>query len=249
MRRLFRVVSLVFVIVSGWMGNVRPVTFAQNSDSVPLFRVTAKLVQVDVVARDKAGRPIRDLKQSDFVLLQDGKPQEVRAFELHRLESRGKEKSLAPPEAELLRSSFNNVPPDVPAETSTIVLYDILNTPLTAQQSAKQELIKFLKSVPSGTPVALYVLNTRPRMAQGFTTNQKALLETAESLKPERSSALTTEAERQRLIGQAIYIQEMKGRSPTRSADATEKTETFRIGERTYLTLSALNTIARAVAG
>jgi VWFA-related protein len=246
---VFRVVGLVLLMASMWMGNVRPVTFAQDSTSVPLFRVTAKLVQVDVVARDKAGRPIRDLKQSDFVLLQDGKPQEVRSFELQSSESNRREKTLAPPEAELLRNSFNNVPADVPVETSTIVLYDILNTPLTAQQSAKQELIKFLKSVPPGTPVALYVLNTRPRMAQGFTTNQKALLETAESLKPERSSALTTEAERQRLIGQAIYIQEMKGRSPTRSADATERTEAFRIGERTYLTLSALNTIARAVAG
>ncbi len=48
--------------------------------SVPI-RVTSELVLVNVVARDKKGNPVRDLKQADFTLYEDGKKQQISTFD------------------------------------------------------------------------------------------------------------------------------------------------------------------------
>ena len=68
--------------------NTQPVVVpapAPDLPSTPVFHSTTRLVQVDVVVTDKAGNPITGLKQEDFAVLQDGKPQPVKAFEAHDL--------------------------------------------------------------------------------------------------------------------------------------------------------------------
>src|ERR1700692_915016 len=45
------------------------------------IRVSTELVLVNVVARDKKGNPIRDLKQGDFSLYEDGKKQQISTFD------------------------------------------------------------------------------------------------------------------------------------------------------------------------
>jgi hypothetical protein len=51
---------------------------AQDQDDV--IRVRSNEVRLDVVVKDKKGRPIRDLKQSDFEILEDGVAQKVESF-------------------------------------------------------------------------------------------------------------------------------------------------------------------------
>ena len=55
------------------------VTLAQ-SQQPPVFRARVDLVQVDVTVLDDRRRPVRGLKGADFVLLEDGRPQEIVAF-------------------------------------------------------------------------------------------------------------------------------------------------------------------------
>jgi VWFA-related protein len=50
----------------------------QNPDNV--FHITVNLVQVDAVVTDSKGRPVTNLKKEDFILLQDGKPQDITYF-------------------------------------------------------------------------------------------------------------------------------------------------------------------------
>lgn len=47
----------------------------------PTFRAGVELVTIDVVATDRRGQPISNLKAEDFELFEDGKPQPIRAFE------------------------------------------------------------------------------------------------------------------------------------------------------------------------
>ena len=47
----------------------------------PVFRTDTELVLVNVVVRDKAGAVVRGLKQTDFVVLEDGRPQTVTTFD------------------------------------------------------------------------------------------------------------------------------------------------------------------------
>jgi hypothetical protein len=47
------------------------------------FRASTRLVLVDLVVTDKNGQTVKGLKAIDFTVLEDGKPQPVRAFESH----------------------------------------------------------------------------------------------------------------------------------------------------------------------
>ncbi len=52
---------------------------AQDADYV--FKVQTEIVLVNVTVRDKSGNLVRNLKQEDFTLLEDGKPQHVVSFD------------------------------------------------------------------------------------------------------------------------------------------------------------------------
>jgi VWFA-related protein len=51
------------------------------------FRVESQLVLVNVVARDKQGKPVTDLKRDDFTILEDGKPQRISSFDFENLDA------------------------------------------------------------------------------------------------------------------------------------------------------------------
>src|SRR5215213_2375570 len=53
----------------------------QVSQDEPL-RLRSELVQVDLIVLDKSGRPVKDLKQEDFILTEDGKQQSISFFSL-----------------------------------------------------------------------------------------------------------------------------------------------------------------------
>jgi VWFA-related protein len=49
------------------------------------FQANANLVIVDVTAKDKSGKPVEGLRQEDFTVLEDGKPQKIAVFEYQRI--------------------------------------------------------------------------------------------------------------------------------------------------------------------
>lgn len=57
----------------------------QADGTVPKFSATSNLVIVDVTVKDKSGKPIENLKQNDFVVTEDGKPQKISVFEFQKL--------------------------------------------------------------------------------------------------------------------------------------------------------------------
>ena len=50
------------------------------------IRVTTELVLVNVVARDKKGNLVRDLKKEDFTVLEDGKKQQISTFDFQNVD-------------------------------------------------------------------------------------------------------------------------------------------------------------------
>jgi VWFA-related protein len=64
-------------------------TSSRNNKSQGLytFKANAELVLVSVTARDKHGNIIRDLKQSDFTVLEDGKAQHIQTFDVEDAQS------------------------------------------------------------------------------------------------------------------------------------------------------------------
>src|SRR5919106_580456 len=48
----------------------------------PPFRTGINFVRVDVIVTDRQGNPVLDLKQTDFEVTEDGKPQAIQTFKL-----------------------------------------------------------------------------------------------------------------------------------------------------------------------
>ncbi len=59
---------------------------ASKSDRAPIFRLSVSLVQLDAVVTDRKGHHVTDLGPSDFVVMQDGRPQPVTAVAYVRAE-------------------------------------------------------------------------------------------------------------------------------------------------------------------
>lgn len=56
---------------------------AQTPDDRPLFRLSTTAAVVDVIVRDRTGKPVEGLTQEDFEILEDGVPQRLISFESH----------------------------------------------------------------------------------------------------------------------------------------------------------------------
>jgi VWFA-related protein len=60
------------------------------------FSTTRQLVVEDVIVKDKNGNPIQGLKPNDFVVTEDGKPQNIEVFQYESLETAALEQSPQP---------------------------------------------------------------------------------------------------------------------------------------------------------
>ncbi len=94
--------AIVAVLLAGtaWVAGTTLVAQAPAgnqapSAQTPVFRSSVRLIDVDVYVTDQQGRPIKGLTQDSFELLEDGKPQEVRAFSAVDLPITSQESSVS----------------------------------------------------------------------------------------------------------------------------------------------------------
>src|SRR5262245_7760652 len=70
-------------------GQPAPPATGQNptdQGQLPQFRTGINFVRVDVIVSDKSGGAVADLKQADFEVIEDGKPQAIETFKLIKLD-------------------------------------------------------------------------------------------------------------------------------------------------------------------
>src|SRR5438094_4284034 len=53
----------------------------KQTDDQDVIKVTSNLVSLDVIVKDKKGRPITDLKAQDFTVTENGVPQKIEFFD------------------------------------------------------------------------------------------------------------------------------------------------------------------------
>ncbi|HYM75953.1 MAG TPA: VWA domain-containing protein [Candidatus Dormibacteraeota bacterium] len=149
-------------------------------DSTMTFKTSTQVVALDVVVTDSSGNTVRNVPRQDFVVREDGKPQPVTYFD------EVKDRAASPPVAqpnEVAPNIFTNRSPAPEAESVTLILYDLLNTPADQQQRAKLELLKFLQSKPKESRFALCALSDSLQMIQGFTPDEGLLIRAAKGQK------------------------------------------------------------------
>jgi VWFA-related protein len=144
------------------------------------IKSNVRLVQVDVIAKDKHGNPVTGLEAKDFILLDDGKPQKISRLSVEIAESPTageKAASLAPQHA--TPTAFSNSHPE--NAVPTVILFDVLNTSAEDQPSMKKGLLQSLDRLKEGTPVALLILGDDLTVVSDFTTSTISLTKAAGS--------------------------------------------------------------------
>ncbi|MGB6687753.1 MAG: VWA domain-containing protein [Terracidiphilus sp.] len=137
----------------------------------PTIRSEARAVVIDVLVSDGSNEPVSGLRQQDFEVNEDGHPQHVVFFEEHKPQI-AKPADLVP----MPPNVFTNVPSLPAADTTNILLLDGLNTPREEQSFVREQVIKFVSSMPPGTLLAVFTLASKLQMVQGFTTDRTTLL-------------------------------------------------------------------------
>src|ERR1700688_3205055 len=149
--------------------------------SPPPIRVSTELVLVNVVARDKKGNPVRDLKQGDFTLYEDGKKQQISTFDFEDVDqlpmTAGATVSGAAP-GTLLHSS-KKAPPTLDArDRRLIVLFFDFSTmqpeDIDRSVDAAKKFVR-TKMQPADL-IALVALATNMHVDLDFTDDQPKLM-------------------------------------------------------------------------
>ncbi|HEX4946451.1 MAG TPA: VWA domain-containing protein, partial [Blastocatellia bacterium] len=155
----------------------KPKESAQKQDEATL-RIETELVQIEVVVTDKSGKLIRDLKQADFELKEDGKPQDISYFSVGTAttparwlptEPRAKSKDSAP---------TTPVPPaaEVRAGRYIVLTIDDLHLAFSSLVYARQALLKFVdEQITNDDQVALITTSGQLGLHQQFTNNRDIL--------------------------------------------------------------------------
>ncbi len=151
-----------------------------SSNSVPTFKSKVRVVLVDIVVSNSKDEPIPGLVKNDFEILEDGQPQTVSFFEEHKGPSSAPVK--LPP---LPPHVYTNFPVTQTSDAVNVLLLDWLNTHPRDQAYVRAEVVKYLKDVPSGTRLAVFVLGEQLRIVHGVTTDSAALLTAFENKKDE----------------------------------------------------------------
>jgi len=170
-----------------------PPSIAAAPPVTPTLKVTTREVLLDVLATDKAGRPVTGLKAADFSLSEEGEPQVIRRVDEHHAMSAADMDKLAATPA-LPPNTFTNYTAVRNTNASIVLLLDAMDSPITAQMEMRQQLIKYLKHMQPGPPVAIFQLDSEMRLIQGFTSDPKVLLAAAESKRDMPSLAVPTAA-------------------------------------------------------
>jgi VWFA-related protein len=146
----------------------------EDDESTVVIHTTTRRVVVDVVVTGPDGKPVSGLSQQDFTVLEDRKPQLVHDFEFH---SPAEDRSLLPPApTELPSHIFVNLEPVAASGPPVVVLLDFLNTPVTDQAYAHEQIVRFLEKKPASMEVAIFALGDQLSLLQGFTTDTGRLL-------------------------------------------------------------------------
>lgn len=162
---------------------------AQNpSEPSTTLSSRTELVSVPVIVTDNSGAHVRGLKKEDFTVVEEGIEQPVSVFEEVQAQ-----KTPRPPEP-VPAHQFSNLHADDPANRQlTIVVIDMLNTPLSDQVHAKDQIAEYLAEPgTAGQPVSLLALNrTGVKLIHHFTRDRKELLVALNSV--QRSQQPVTE--------------------------------------------------------
>ncbi len=156
---------------------------AQHTEPSDLvIHQSVRRVVVDVVVSDSNGKSVSGLTADDFAVAEDGRAQRVRSFDVHDFDVISQ--SLPKRPASLPPNTFVNVPSGPERGPLYVLLMDVLDMSVDDQPTAREQVMKFIRSKPLGTRFAIFVLSDGLYLVQGFTEDRNALADAVNPKNP-----------------------------------------------------------------
>ncbi len=171
------------------------------------LRLNARLVDVNVVALDKKGHPITDLKADDFEIYDNGVKQSVHTFS--RADDGTAGESVAQTAPRAAEAAFTNRGAQTAGDdrNTVVLLLDGSNLAFPDFANARQQAEEFLKKLPPGEKVALYTqLYHSYRILSEPTVDHAGLLEKLAKWKPSAQDMANAQDEEQRNRQDIEYV-------------------------------------------
>jgi VWFA-related protein len=149
-------------------GNDQPVTNEPAQPSGYTFKVTARLVDVSLVADDKQGHPVSGLKAEDIEVFDNGRKQKINFFTpVDAVSPAPGSMPVASPQDVV--DTFSNHPADAAAGSSataeshagaTILLVDESHIAWSDMNNARTQMLQFLAAARPDERIGLYTMNS-----------------------------------------------------------------------------------------
>jgi VWFA-related protein len=226
---------------------------AASTEKEPMLRVRADAVVVDVVVTRENGDAVTSLRKENFKVTEDGKEQFIDFFEEHF--SKTLPPGALPPMPKLPPNVYTNVPQVPESDSVNILLLDSLNTPFQDQSYVHKQIMDYLKTMAPGTRTAIFLLGSKLRFVQGFTTDASLLSAALNDKKnsPVKEILLRTREDNAEDARQLEFMREAANGHTTGGMmavmEADHEVGDYQFTYRISMTLEALNYLARYLGG
>ncbi len=185
--RLPAFVTLGVVVCAAWAGAQQaspPAQDPQQQPQPPRIKTGINFVRVDVIITDRQGNPVLDLKQDEFRLKEDGKPQAIESFSVMKIDDNSQIDAPPPPE---IRSLFDEQREAARPDVRLFVLFlDDYHVRRGNDMSVRKPLVDFVQNQlgPNDMVAVMYPLTSVNALS--FTRNRKALISAIEKFEGRR---------------------------------------------------------------
>jgi VWFA-related protein len=156
-----------------------------------VIKVTANLVSVDVIVKDKKGRVITDLKPEDFTVFENGVPQKIQFFDSTLTSSNEAAKSTT---TTFLTESRARTPDGFPRNVIALVL-DGQSTEAANLSHVREGMVKYIRErISDNDAVALFSISSGLQLLQTFTQDKAKLIGAVEKAYYSSTTSKASEA-------------------------------------------------------
>jgi VWFA-related protein len=202
----------------------------------PVFRAGINFVRVDVIVTDKQGNPVSDLKQTDFEVVEDGKPQTVETFRLIKVDTSAPEymtRTIRSREDEELAASD---------ESARIFVFflDDYNVRLGNSMATRKPVADFIRTQLSPNDLVAVMYPLTPLDAVVLTRNHEAVVRVIEKFEGRKFRYEPRNDIEQRYVDQPTEVVERIRRQVSLSAlkGLSVKLGALREGRKAIILLS-----------
>ena len=201
--------ALVLMGTAGFFAAAQATGTPGSSSQAPYtLQVRTRVVLTDVTVTDNHGNPVTGLKENEFRILDNGKPQKLESFEEHR-QLRAKLAESSAPGGRFSNDYLQHPPPQV-----NVILFDTTSIQVVDQMYLFQQMKLFVDSLPPGEPVAVFTRwgDAVVELAS-FTDDHQALMTAIQRAIPRlQAPGAWMASDLDTLQQMALYLKQVPGR-------------------------------------